>query len=150
MPRKPRSIAIIGGGIGGLSAALSLLKAGFDVHVYERAQTLREVGGGIVISPNATRVLHHLGLGEELASLGVRPSAWHQRRWEDGRTLIRTPLTEAPIGAFGFPHHQCHRGDVQAILAAALPPECLHVGYRLNALNDRGDLVEARFETERP
>jgi salicylate hydroxylase len=146
MHRKPTSIAIVGGGIGGLSAALCLLKAGFDVHVYERANTLREAGAGIVISPNATRILHHLGLGEELRALGVRPLEWHQRRWEDGRTLLCTPLAEAAIEAFGFPHYQCHRGDVQTMLAAALPSERLHVGYRMTALMDQGDRVEARFE----
>ena len=146
MPRKATSIAIAGAGIGGLSAALCLLKAGFDVHVFERAKTLREAGAGIVISPNATRILHHLGLGDRLRSLGVRPAAWHQRRWEDGHTLLRTPLAEAEIEAFGFPHYMCHRGDVQALLAAALPPGRLHVGCRLNGLIDRDDRVEARFE----
>jgi salicylate hydroxylase len=146
MPRRPASIAIAGGGIGGLTAALCLLKAGFDVHVFERAKTLREGGAGVVISPNAARVLHHLGLNDELRSLGVQPAAWHQRRWEDGHTLLRTPLAEAAIDAFGFPHYLCHRGDVLTMLAAALPPERLHVGCRLNALTDRGDRVEARFE----
>jgi salicylate hydroxylase len=146
MSRKPTSIAIIGGGIGGLSAALSLLKAGFDVHVYERANVLQDVGAGIVISPNASRVLHHLGLDEELRTLGVRPTAWHQRRWEDGRTLLRTPLSETAVEAFGFPHYQSHRGDVQAMLVAALPQERLHTGHRLIGLTDRGGHVEVLFE----
>jgi 2-polyprenyl-6-methoxyphenol hydroxylase-like FAD-dependent oxidoreductase len=65
-------VAVIGGGIGGLGAALSLLRAGLDVHVYEQAQALREVGAGQV-SPNASRVLHGLGLADKLAELGVRP-----------------------------------------------------------------------------
>jgi salicylate hydroxylase len=69
------SVAIIGGGLGGLTAALSLLQAGFDVHVYERATALREVGAGIQVSPNASRVLHRLGLADELAKMGVRPLA---------------------------------------------------------------------------
>ena len=85
-------IAIVGGGIGGLGAALSLLRAGFDVHVYEQAQAVREVGAGIQISPNASRVLHALGLGGELETLSVRPLAFHQRRWQDGRTLAKAPL----------------------------------------------------------
>src|SRR5262245_26148104 len=86
------SVGVVGGGLGGLTAALALLRAGFDVHVYEQASTLHEVGAGIQVSPNASRVLHGLGLADDLARTGVRPRAWHQRRWDDGRTLLRTPL----------------------------------------------------------
>jgi len=79
------SIAVIGGGIGGLTAALCLHKSGFDVHVYEQTRALREVGAGINITPNATRVIASLGLDGELAKLGVMPLAVHQRRWDDGK-----------------------------------------------------------------
>ncbi len=146
MAHKDTSIAIIGGGIGGLTAALCLLRAGFDVHVYEQARTLREVGAGIVISPNATRILHGLGLAEPLATLGVRPVEWLQRRWDDGRVLLRVPLAETTVAAFGFPHYQSHRADVQAMLANALPPDRLHIGHRFTGLADQGDCVEAQFE----
>ncbi|HTO45133.1 MAG TPA: FAD-dependent monooxygenase [Burkholderiales bacterium] len=140
------SVAIIGGGLGGLTAALSLLRTGVDVHVYERARTLSEVGAGVQISPNASRVLHRLGLADSLAQLGVKPLAWHQRRWDDGRTLLRTPLAGAVEAAFGFPHYQMHRADVLATLVRAFPPERLHIGHRLTALADRGDHIEATFE----
>jgi len=140
------SVAVIGGGIGGLSAALSLLQAGFDVHVYERAAVLSEVGAGIQISPNASRVLHGLGLGDELARMGVRPLAFHQRRWDDGRTLLRAPLGDTMVEAFGFPHYQTHRADLLATLVAALPRERLHVGHRFRGLVDHGDRVEMAFE----
>ena len=141
----PLSVGVVGAGIGGAAAALSLLRAGFDVHVYEQAATLTEVGAGVQVSPNASRILHWLGLADELAKLGVRPLAWHQRRWDDGRTLLRTPLADAVIEAFGFPHYQIHRADLLALLARELPPERLHVGHRLVALTDRGDRVEATF-----
>lgn len=144
--RSEISIGVIGGGIGGLAAALSLLRAGFDVHVYERAAVLREVGAGIQVSPNASRVLHRLGLAEELARLGVRPVAFHQRRWDDGRTLLRTPLGDAVVEAFGFPHYQMHRADALSTLVRALPVERLHPGYRLVALAEHSDRVEATFE----
>jgi salicylate hydroxylase len=140
------SIAIIGGGLGGLTAALSLLHAGFDVHVYERATVLREVGAGIQVSPNASRVLHRLGLADELAKMGVRPLAWHQRRWQDGRTLLRTPLAGAIETAFGFPHYQTHRADLLNALLRAIPAERVHPGHRLTSLMDHGDRVEAEFE----
>jgi salicylate hydroxylase len=146
MKRQELSIAIIGGGIGGLAAALSLLRAGANVHVYERARTLSEVGAGIQVSPNASRILHRLGLANSLAQMGVKPLAWHQRRWDDGRTLLRTPLGEAVETAFGFPHYQMHRADVLATLVRALPPERLHIGHRFTALVDHGDHVEVDFE----
>ena len=94
--RNDISIGVIGGGIGGLTAALWLLRAGFDVHVYERAATLRDVGAGIQVSPNASRVLHRLGLADELARMGVRPSS--QRRWwkATGRTPIRASSSARP------------------------------------------------------
>lgn len=139
-------VANVGGGIGGASAALCLLQAGFDVHIYERAGTLREVGAGIQISPNASRVLHGLGLAGALAGLGVQPLAWHQRRWDDGTTLLRTPLAGAMEEAFGAPHYQMHRADVLDTLRNAIPSERLHAGHKLIGFNDDGDAVEAWFE----
>jgi salicylate hydroxylase len=139
------SVGVVGGGIGGLSAALSLLRAGFDVHVFEGAATLGEVGAGVQVSPNASRVLHGLGLADGLARTGVRPLAIHQRRWDDGRTLLRSPLGEPLEAAFGFPHYQAHRADLLAVLADAVPAGRVHLGHRLTGLVDRGDRVEARF-----
>src|SRR6516165_991714 len=142
---KPE-VAVVGGGIGGLGAALSLFRARFDVHVYEQAHALREIGAGVQVSSNASRVLHGLSLADELAKLGVRPSAHHQRRWDDGRTLLKTPLGDTVIKAFGFPHYQSHRADVLAMLIDALPARRLHTGNRLVAVTERGDRVEAAFE----
>jgi salicylate hydroxylase len=139
-------VAIVGGGIGGLTAALTLLDAGLDVHVYEQARALSEVGAGIQVSPNASRVLHRVGLAEELARVGVRPLAWHQRRWDDGRTLLRTPLAETVENAFGFPHLQVHRADLLRALLSRVPAERVHVGHRLTEIEQHGDSVTARFE----
>lgn len=140
------SVAVIGGGIGGLAAALSLLRAGIDVRVYEQAAALGEVGAGIQISPNASRLLHRLGLAEALTRRGVRPIAVHQRRWDNGRTLQRAPLGDSVEVAFGAPYYHFHRADLLAVLAEALPADRLQVGHRLVAASDRGDHVEARFE----
>ena len=91
------------------------------MHVYEQAPQLGEVGAGVQVSPNASRVLHGLGLADD--SRGRRAAAgWHQRRWDDGGTLLRTPLAEPLEAAFGFPYYQMHRADLLAALAAALPP----------------------------
>ncbi len=140
--------AIIGGGIGGSAAGLSLLKAGFDVHIYERASELREVGAGIVLTPNAVRVLHHLGFADMLAMLGVAPTGWRQRRWDDGRTLLYTPVVP-PRGKPAM-FYTSHRSDVLMMLAGKIPRERLHLGHRLTALIDCGDRVALQFEGRGP
>src|SRR5260370_34805103 len=145
MSRNDLPIAVVGGGIGGVAAALSLLRAGFDVQVFEQAPALTEVGAGIQISPNASRLLHRLGLGDALDRTGVRPAAVHQRRWDDGRTLQRAPLGEAAEAAFGAPYYHFHRGDLLEALADALPPERLHLGHRLAGFTHHGDRVALRF-----
>jgi salicylate hydroxylase len=139
-------IAVVGGGIGGLSAALSLLQAGFDVHVYEQARELSEIGAGIQISPNASRLLHRLGLKAAMDAAGVRPAGVHQRRWDDGRTLQRAPLGPEVEATFGAPYYHFHRADLANLLAGALPPERAHVGHRLVEIDDDGAIVQARFE----
>jgi salicylate hydroxylase len=139
-------IAVVGGGIGGLSAALSLLQAGFDVHVYEQARELSEIGAGIQISPNASRLLHRLGLKAAMDAAGVRPAGVHQRRWDDGRTLQRAPLGPEVEATFGAPYYHFHRADLANLLAAALPRERVHVGHRMVEIEDHGAKVQARFE----
>jgi salicylate hydroxylase len=139
-------IAIIGGGIGGLSAALHLLKAGFDAHVYEQAPRITEIGAGIQISPNASRLLIRLGLKPALDAAGVLPQAVHQRRWDDGRTLQRAPVGREIEEAFGAPYYHLHRADLANLLAAALPAGRVHVDHRLVDLEEKGDRVVARFE----
>ena len=146
MAQKDLSIVIIGGGIGGLSAALSLLDAGVDVHVYERARTISEIGAGIAVSPNATRILYHLGLAPVLESSGVKTLAWHDRRWDDGRTLLRSPLAGVMEAAFGFPLYHMHRADLIDALVRSLPPERVHTGHMFKSFVDDGDQVQAEFE----
>ena len=139
------SVAIVGGGIGGLAAALSLLHAGLDVQVYEQAPAPGEVGAGIQISPNASRLLHRLGLGPALDRTGVRPVGGHQRRWDDGRTLQWAELGEAIETAFGAPYYHFHRADLLRALAEALPAERVHLGHRLTSFQDQGNRVELTF-----
>src|SRR4030095_9192679 len=139
-------VAVIGGGIGGLSAALQLLQAGLDVHVYEQAPQIGEIGAGIQISPNASRVLVRLGQRDVMEAFGTRPLAVHQRRWDDGRTLQRAPLGPEVEAAFGAPYYHFHRGDLAALLAAALPAERAHAGHRLVGIEEKTARVIARFE----
>ena len=141
-------VAIIGGGIGGLSAALALLREGFDVHVYEQASRFGEIGAGIQISPNASRLLYRYGLAAAMDRYAVRPRAVHQKRWDDARTLQRAVLGPEVEARFGAPYFHFHRGDLAALLAGAMPPERTHAGHRLVGLEERGDGVIARFDNE--
>ena len=140
------SVAIIGGGIGGLSTALHLLRAGLDVEVYEQAPRISEIGAGIQISPNASRLLHRLGLRAAMDRVGVFPQAIHQRRWDDGRTLQRAPLGPEVERTFGAPYYHFHRADLANLLADAVPAERVHTAHRLAGLEETADKVVARFD----
>ena len=121
MNQKQMSVAIIGGGIGGLSAALSLLRAGVDVHVFEKARAIHEVGAGIAVSPNAVRILYRNGLAGTLEQGGVKTLAWEYRRWADGHLVCRSPIAGAMETAFGFPLYHMHRAD----LVMGMMPRCM-------------------------
>jgi len=84
--KESRHVAVIGAGIGGLTAALALLKRGIDVQVYEQSDQLGEIGAGIQISSNGTRVLFALGLETALAQVQVRPERRELRHWSTGET----------------------------------------------------------------
>jgi len=139
-------IAVIGGGIGGLTAALSLRQAGFDVDVYEQAPELTQIGGGINMGPNAVRILRRLGLAAGLDREGIRPLFTHQRRWQDGHTLQRAPLNPLCEELYGAPHMTLHRADLLDVIAAGFPAERIHLGHRLIGLEDKGGCTEAWFE----
>jgi salicylate hydroxylase len=146
MREEALKIAVIGGGVGGLAAALALHRAGLAVDVYEEAPALVEVGGGINMGPNAARILYRLGLGEGLDRYAVRPVGMHQRRWDDGRTLQKAPLNPLCDELYGAPHLTIHRADLQAIIAAGLPTERIHLGHRLVGLVETRGGVEASFD----
>src|SRR5436853_7470975 len=138
MAGQPLRIAVIGAGTGGLTAALSLRQAGFEVDVYEQSPALTHIGGGINMGPNAARVLMRLGLGDGLLREGVRPIGTHQRRWDDGRTLQRAPLNPQCEELYGAPHITIHRADLLNVISSALPPERIHLGHRLTGFRDKG------------
>jgi salicylate hydroxylase len=146
MTQTNHKIAVIGGGIGGLAAALALHHAGMDVDVYEQAPELNEVGGGIQVAPNAARILYRLALGPSLDRHAVRGVEMHQRRWDDGRTLQKAPLNPLCGELYGAPHLTMHRADLQTIIAEGLPRERIHLGHRLVGFDDSGDRVNAVFD----
>ncbi|SVA83870.1 uncharacterized protein METZ01_LOCUS136724, partial [marine metagenome] len=104
-------ILIVGGGIGGVTAALCLALDGHDIDVFEQGETYTEIGAGIQLSPNCTRVLHHLGLENALRTAGFLPEGTEFRHWKSGKVITTSSLGETVRAKFGFPYYHIHRGD---------------------------------------
>jgi salicylate hydroxylase len=143
-------MAIVGGGIGGLTAALALLRRGIDVDVYEQAPELKEVGAGVQISSNGTRVLYALGLQEAVERVSSIPTAKEIRLWSTGQTWKLFDLGAISIELYGFPYVLMHRRDLHGILAEAiggLKPDALHLGMRCIDVAQSDTSVTLRFAT---
>jgi salicylate hydroxylase len=113
-------ILIAGGGIGGLVAALCLVRNGHQVELFEQAPVLSEVGAGIQLSPNCTRVLHHLGLENALREFAFLPQGTQFRDWKSGKVISESPLGDSVLVRYGFPYYHIHRGDLMNVLVAAV------------------------------
>jgi salicylate hydroxylase len=111
-----RPILVVGAGIAGLTMALALAERGFAVSVLERARTLEEVGAGLQLSPNATRILDRLGVVERLRAASVQPEAIVLRRARSLREIARVPLGAGAIARWGAPYLTVHRADLQSAL----------------------------------
>jgi len=136
-----RSFGIIGGGIGGAAAAVALRRAGFEATVYERAPVLGEVGAGMMLWPNATRVLREIGvLDNVLARSGV-----------NSRFLVRsssgTILMDIALGEFDVPALCTRRSDLLAALMAALPVYRVRLGHEVVRLEQFNEKVRLHFAT---
>jgi len=126
-------IAIAGGGIGGLTAALALLRRGVNVTVFEQAPELKEVGAGLQLSPNGLRALYKLGLEEPLLRAACEPSGKEIRLWNTGQTWNLFDLGASAVQQYGYPYLMMYRPDLHTILAEAiqrLSPEALVLGAR--------------------
>jgi salicylate hydroxylase len=143
-----RDIIIIGAGIGGLTAAAVLLQRGHRVRVYEQAPALGEIGAGIQISANASRVLHALGLGEALARTAVTPTAQHFRLYRSGDLVQEIPLGEAHERSHGAKYYHLHRADLHAVLAARvreLDPDAVALQTAAERFTETRDSVTVKF-----
>jgi salicylate hydroxylase len=143
---KPLHALVIGAGIGGTSAAIALGRAGLDVSLFEQTMAQREVGAGIQISPNASRLLGRYGLGDAMARAAVRPSAIVFRRWQDGRVLGREELGDSIENRYGAPYYHFHRADLIALLAEAFRPNEIKLGRRLVNVEQDEKGVTAHFQ----
>ena len=113
-------VLIVGGGIGGLVAALCFAEQGFEVEVFERAAELSEIGAGIQLSPNATHVLHGLGLEQSLRSVAFLPAATEFRGWKKGEVISQNALGESALSRYGAPYYHIHRADLIEVLLLAV------------------------------
>jgi salicylate hydroxylase len=139
---------IVGGGIGGLAAAAFLRLAGLEATVYEQASQLKEVGAGVVVAPNAARLLRTLGVLDELAAQAVRlETGWEFRRWQDGTVLSAEDLATECERRFGEHTYTAHRADLLDALGSVVPAEWVRLGMRCVALDaaDDGGPVTVTF-----
>jgi salicylate hydroxylase len=116
---------VVGGGIGGIAAAVALTQAGIDVQVHEQARQLTEVGAGVSLAPNGLLMLERLGVGDGIRRLGARYAA-SQLRLPDGRPVEHERYQFAVAGQ----NVGIHRADLLALLAGRLPPGTVRTGHR--------------------
>lgn len=142
-------VAIVGAGIGGLTAALALIRQGVGVDVYEQAPELKELGAGVQISSNGTRVLYALGLGPAVEKLGVVVAGKEIRLWSTGQTWKLFDLGAVSVENYGFPYMMFHRGDLHAVLLDAIRrerPDAIHLGHKCDGITQNEDGATIQFE----
>lgn len=148
MASKPH-VLIAGAGIGGLAAALSLLQRGYDVDVYEQAPQLMELGAGVQIAANGSRILISLGLREALEETVCEASGKEVRIWNTGQIFKLFDLGEDSIRRFGAPYWFVHRGDLHTVLknaVVALKPDAIHTSCRCTGYTEAGGRVTLHMD----
>jgi salicylate hydroxylase len=142
--RGPK-IAIIGGGIAGLAAAVALHRRGIEAAVYDQAGELSEVGAGVQMTPNAMRALRALDLEAAAMAVAFEPENQVLRSWKSGRVIYRTPVRRVFRETFGAPLCSFHRADLLGVLAAPLPDSAIHLNARCVAVAPGDGQAVARF-----
>ena len=147
MPGRALKVLIAGGGIGGITAALTLRRHGIEAALFEQAEAFRQVGAGIQISSNAVRVLRGLELSETLARVAVYPEARDYRAWDTGERLFWTPLGARAEAHFGAPYYHVHRADLLDVLLSGLGDADVHLNARVESFDQDANGVAV---TRRP
>lgn len=133
-------IAIVGGGIGGLAAAAFLGQAGLCPVVYEQASRLGEVGAGLVVAPNAARLVRRLGVMAAFERNAVRLDVgWEFRRWADGTVLSSEDLAAACAQLYGEHTYTAHRADLLDAIRLAVPDKAVRLGRQCTGLEVRDE-----------
>jgi salicylate hydroxylase len=134
-------VLIAGGGIGGITALLALRQRGIAAELFEQAAAFGQVGAGLQVSGNATRVLRTLGLGDALARVAYYPEGRDYRAWDTGDRLYYTPLGKRAEAHFGAPYYTAHRADLLDVLLGGLGTESFHLGSRIERFDQDDDSV---------
>lgn len=137
------SVAIVGGGIGGLTLALALRERGIGAEVYERSAELREIGAAVALSANGSRVLARLGLRDELSACSAVPTELVYRHWRGGRRVVAYPVGDSYEERFAGPYFGVHRADLQRILAGACGN--VHLGRQVTGVVEDGPRYRLEF-----
>jgi 2-polyprenyl-6-methoxyphenol hydroxylase-like FAD-dependent oxidoreductase len=138
--KNPAKVVVAGGGIGGLTAAIALRRAGFEVVVFERAAELGEVGAGLLLAANARKALAKIGLAEAVTRLGTPASAGEIRSWH-GKVLASIPADELEK-KIGTPSAAVHRADLQVLLAREVGERTLRLGSEVGAFEQDDNSVK--------
>lgn len=139
-------IAIVGGGVGGLAAAVGLTRQGHQVGVFEQSRQYGRVGADVNLTPNAVHALDRLGAGEALRANAARPSDRISRTWDTGAETSRLPLSAAAEARYGAPQLTLHRADLLAALEAELPPGTIRFGARITGLRQSDEAATLTFD----
>ena len=144
-------IAIVGGGIGGLTLALALRQRGFEPDVYEQAAELAEIGAAVALSANSTRELGRLGVLDAVTAVSTEPSELIYRDWRSGRRIAAHPVHEQLTyqRLCGAPYCGIHRADLQRVLSGALTGVGLHLDHKLTEVRDLGGGTSLSFANGR-
>jgi 6-hydroxynicotinate 3-monooxygenase len=133
------SVAVVGGGMGGLATAAALHRAGIGVNVYEQASRFTRLGAGIQIGCNAMKVLRGFGLEPVMRASAFYPRSWNNREYDSGDIRFDMIFGEAAEARYGAPYLLGHRGDLHSALASAVPPELIHLDHRVVGIDQRPD-----------
>ena len=144
MPRAPR-IAIIGGGIGGLTAAVALLQRGMEVLVFEQANEIGDIGAGIQLGPNAVKAYRALGMVDEIAAIGFESEYQVIRSWRSGRIISKQRRKDVLRSRFGAPHYTLHRADLLQLLSRKVPQNSVSLDARCTEVHVSDRAAIARF-----
>jgi 6-hydroxynicotinate 3-monooxygenase len=141
-----KTIAIIGAGLGGLSVAGFLQRAGFPVTVYEQAPAFSRIGAGIILSANAMKAFRRLGIEQDLIETGIRPESYVSRAWDSGETMYQIKFDAASEARYGGPYINIHRGDLHGVLERVVTPGTIAFEHRLVGLDESREAVRLSFE----